>query len=86
VIVTAQPALPFEGDTYVLGAAGPYTGAQWSAYSQGQVAEVVDGLWTARTPAIGEMFSYTDGASPPVTQVYVVTASGGFAYETLTTL
>lgn len=85
VAVTAQPASPQDGDTYLLGAAGPYTGASWASFLQGQVAEYTAAAgWTARTPNVGELFSYMDADSPPASHLYCVTATGGFAYETLT--
>ncbi|MFA5122975.1 hypothetical protein [Zavarzinia sp.] len=87
VTVTAQPASPEDGDKYILGAAAPYTGTSWATFLQGQIAEYTTALgWVARTPGVGELFSYTDGASPPATHLYVVKATGGFAYETLTDL
>lgn len=59
---TAQPASPSEGDTYLLGVAGPYTGDTWGAYGhefvRGEVATFANAVWTARTPAIGERFIF----------------------------
>lgn len=72
--VTAQPASPAAGDTYII--AATHTGAQWSGFTPKDIAIFKAGTWYAWAPTeglivnvAGDQFKYDGGAW--------ISASGG---------
>lgn len=64
--VTAQPASPTDGDTYII--AATHTGAQWSTFSPKDIAIYRGGTWYAWAPVeglvvnvAGSLFKYDGG-------------------------
>lgn len=65
--ITAQPASPTDGDTYII--AATHTGAQWSTFTPGDIAIFKSGTWYAWAPTegllvnvAGSLFKY-DGSA-----------------------
>lgn len=65
--VTAQPASPADGDTYII--AATHTGAQWAGFSPKDIAIFKGGTWYAWAPVeglvvnvAGSLFKYDGGA------------------------
>lgn len=65
--VTAQPASPADGDTYII--AATHTGAQWAGFTPKDIAIFKSGTWYAWAPVeglvvnvAGSLFKYDSGA------------------------